>query len=281
MNLLIGTTSVDLSTPAVMTIINATPDSFYAGSRTMSAEAIARRAEQALADGAAILDVGGYSSRPGAEEITPDEELRRITLAMESIRRRFPEVPVSIDSFRSEVIETTIQRFGPCIINDITGAADPSMADVAARYNVPLIVMHMRGTPGTMQRLTEYADFINDLHSYFAARLRGLQAAGVRQIIMDPGFGFSKTLDQNFRLLDQLRQLFADWDRPILAGISRKSMIYKTLDTTPSDALTGTTALHWECLRQGASILRVHDTREALQVVALYNRFVSANSSKL
>lgn len=277
MKLTVGNRVLSLDTPVVMTIVNVTPDSFYAGSRTHEADAVARRAERAAEEGAALLDVGGYSSRPGAADVPPDEELRRVTLAVETIRRRLPQIAVSVDTFRASVMEGVLERFGPCIVNDITAAqADPRIADVAARYDVPFIAMHMRGTPQTMQTMTRYDDLAGDILRYFDERTAFLTKAGVRQIVLDPGFGFSKTADQNFRLLHDLRQLCGT-GRPVLAGISRKSMIYKTLGTTPDDALTGTTALHWECLRQGASILRVHDTREAVQVIALYERFRSQN----
>ncbi|WP_297450542.1 dihydropteroate synthase [uncultured Alistipes sp.] len=277
MKLTVGNRVLSLDTPVVMTIVNVTPDSFYAESRTHEADAVARRAERAAEEGAALLDVGGYSSRPGAADVPPDEELRRVTLAVETIRRRLPQIAVSVDTFRASVMEGVLERFGPCIVNDITAAqADPRIADVAARYDVPFIAMHMRGTPQTMQTMTRYDDLAGDILRYFDERTAFLTKAGVRQIVLDPGFGFSKTADQNFRLLHDLRRLCGT-GRPVLAGISRKSMIYKTLGTTPDDALTGTTALHWECLRQGASILRVHDTREAVQVIALYERFRSQN----
>ena len=277
MKLTVGSRSLSLDTPVVMTIINVTPDSFFSGSRTRQADAIARRAEQAAEEGAAILDVGGYSSRPGALDVPPGEELNRVTLALETIRRYLPQIPVSIDTFRASVMEGVLERFGPCIVNDITAAqADPRIAEVAARYDVPFIAMHLRGTPQNMQTQTDYRDLTGEIMQYFEERTALLKQTGVRQIVLDPGFGFSKTTEQNFRLLHDLRRLCGT-GRPVLAGISRKSMIYKTLDTTPDDALTGTTALHWECLRQGASILRVHDTREAVQVVALYRQFTTQN----
>lgn len=179
-----------------MAIINATPDSFYEGSRTPRADDVARRAERAVADGAAILDVGGYSSRPGADDVTPDEELRRVTLALETIRRRCPDTPVSIDTFRSEVAEGAIERFGPCIVNDITaGTADPAIAAVAARHGVPLIAMHMRGTPQTMQTMTRYDDLTGEVLAYFVEKIGWLRGEGVTQIVLDPGFGFSKTVE--------------------------------------------------------------------------------------
>lgn len=268
----VGTQTVDLTTPVVMTIVNVTPDSFYAGSRTASADAIAERVRQAAAEGAALLDVGGYSSRPGADDVPPEEETRRLALALKVIRRETPQLPVSLDTFRSAVAERIIRDYGPCIINDITGGeADPKMFETTARLGVPYIVMHMRGMPDNMQQLTHYRDITAEIYAYLEKRIALLHRAGVKQVILDPGFGFAKTLDQNYELLAHLHTL-TDLGRPILAGISRKSMIYKALDTDPADALTGTIALHWECLRQGASILRVHDTREASQVIRLWEK---------
>ncbi|MDD3108696.1 MAG: dihydropteroate synthase [Alistipes sp.] len=260
-----------------MTILNVTPDSFYSDSRTQTVEAIVRRVEEAVAEGASVLDIGGYSSRPGAADPSAEEEFRRLSVALEVVRARFAELPVSIDTFRGEVARKVVEHFGPCILNDITAAlADPQMAVVAAEYDLPLIAMHMRGTPQNMQQQTLYDDLIGAIHRYFAERIASLTAAGVQQLVLDPGFGFSKTIDQNFQLLAGMASLFQDMGYPVLAGISRKSMIYKTLDTDPAGALAGTTALHWECLRQGASILRVHDTREAMQVIALYRRYCSS-----
>ena len=257
--LTVGSHRIDLSIPAVMTIVNVTPDSFYAGSRTASTETIAARVREAAAAGTSMLDVGGYSSRPGAEDVSPGEETRRLAAALEVIRREVPELPVSLDTFRAEVAERIIRDYGPCLINDITaGEADPSMFGTAARLGVPYIAMHMRGMPDNMQQLTDYCDITAEVCSYFEEKMQRLQEAGVQQVILDPGFGFAKTVEQNYELL---------------ARISRKSMIYKMLDTDPADALTGTTALHWECLRQGAAILRVHDTREAVQVVRLWRKF--------
>ena len=265
--LTVGSHRIDLSIPAVMTIVNVTPDSFYAGSRTASAETIAARVREAAAAGTSMLDVGGYSSRPGAEDVSPGEETRRLAAALEVIRREVPELPVSLDTFRAEVAERIIRDYGPCLINDITaGEADPSMFGTAARLGVPYIAMHMRGMPDNMQQLTDYRDITAEVSSYFEEKMQRLQEAGVQQVILDPGFGFAKTVEQNYERLTGL-------GCPLLAGISRKSMIYKVLDTDPADALTGTTALHWECLRQGAAILRVHDTREAVQVVRLWRKF--------
>ena len=257
--LTVGSHRIDLSIPAVMTIVNVTPDSFYAGSRTASAETIAARVREAAAAGTSMLDVGGYSSRSGAEDVSPGEETRRLAAALEVIRREVPE--------------RIIRDYGPCLINDITaGEADPSMFGTAARLGVPYIAMHMRGMPDNMQQLTDYRDITAEVSSYFEEKMQRLQEAGVQQVILDPGFGFAKTVEQNYELLARMHRL-TGLGCPLLAGISRKSMIYKVLDTDPADALTGTTALHWECLRQGAAILRVHDTREAVQVVRLWRKF--------
>ena len=281
MKLTVGKIEISLEKPVVMAIVNVTPDSFFSGSRTQEADAIERRVRQAVSEGAAILDVGGYSSRPGADDVSPREEFRRLASALEIIRKKFPDTAVSIDTFRAGVMEKTLENFGPCIVNDITGAeAEPEIAGVAARYRVPFIAMHMRGTPQNMQSRTHYDDLIGEIRGYFAAKTETLRSAGVEQIVLYPGFGFSKTVDQNFMLLGRMGETFRDTGLPFLAGISRKSMIYRTLDTTPDDALTGTSALHWECLRQGASILRVHDVREAAQVIALWNRFTAANTAK-
>lgn len=281
MKLTVGKTGICLEKPVVMAIVNVTPDSFFSGSRTQEADAIERRVQQAVSEGAAMLDVGGYSSRPGADDVSPQEEFRRVATALEIIRKKFPETAVSIDTFRAGVMEKALENFGPCIVNDITGAeAEPEIAGVAARYRVPFIAMHMRGTPQNMQNRTHYDDLIGEIRDYFAAKTGMLRSAGVEQIVLDPGFGFSKTVDQNFMLLGRMSEVFRDTGLPFLAGISRKSMIYRTLGTTPDDALTGTAALHWECLRQGASILRVHDVREAVQIAALWNRFTAANTAK-
>lgn len=264
---------LDLARPQVMAILNATPDSFYAASRTFDAEAMERRAAEAVAAGASIIDVGGYSSRPGAAEVAPDEEWRRVREGVAAVRRAAPRAAVSVDTFRSEVAARIIEEFGPVIINDISaGEQDGGMVAVAARYEVPYIATHMRGTPSTMQSLTDYGGGIAEaVADYFARRTRELTAAGIRpdRLILDPGFGFAKSTEQNFALLAGLHRL-CGMGFPVLAGVSRKSMIWRTLDTTPDGALAGTVALGWECLRQGVSILRVHDVREAVDTVRLF-----------
>lgn len=267
---------IDFSTPQVMAILNVTPDSFYADSRMPEAAAVERRVREAVAEGAQLIDVGGYSSRPGADEVPADEEWRRVALGVEAVRRLAPDVPVSVDTFRSEVAAKAVETFGPLIINDISaGELDPAMFSVAAEYGVPYIAMHMKGDPQTMQSQTDYRrDITTEVVDYFRSRTEAMLAAGIRRenIVLDPGFGFAKTTEQNYELLAGLHELCA-LGYPVLAGLSRKSMIYKVLDTTPAGSLAGTVALGWECLRQGAAILRVHDVREAADTVRLFGMF--------
>lgn len=268
---------IDLSKPRVMTIVNVTPDSFYDGSRTFTEEEIERRVAQAIAEGADMLDVGGYSSRPNADEVSVEEEYARVCRAMKVIRRVCPEVAVSIDTFRAEVVQRVVADWGDCIVNDISaGEADSQMIPTVARLGLPYIAMHMRGTPATMQSMTDYSNVVEEVRNYFVRKLDELHSAGITDVVIDPGFGFAKTLEQNYALMDGLHRL-NDLGAPILVGISRKSMIYKLLGCTPAEALNGTTALHLEALRQGAKILRVHDTREAVEVVKIYNQL---NKSK-
>lgn len=273
----IGEQTLDLVRPVVMTIVNVTPDSFFAGSRSMHIDEITMRVEEARGWGAKIIDVGGYSSRPGAEDVPVEEELNRVMIGVEVVREKAPGVVVSIDTFRSEVAAKVIKRFGPCIINDISaGELDPAIFDVAAKYRVPYILMHSRGTPKTMQQMTDYNDVVVEMKEFFASKIAVLRSRGVENIILDPGFGFAKTTPQNFRLLHRLAEL-QKFELPILAGISRKSMIYNVLETTPVEALSGTAALHWACLCGGASILRAHDTLAAIEVVKLYNYYKNVN----
>lgn len=266
--------NLDLSRPQVMAILNVTPDSFFAGSRMPDAAHVERRVREAAADGASIIDVGGYSSRPGADEVSAAEEWRRVELGLEAVRRLAPGVIVSVDTFRSEVAARAIEKFGPLLINDISaGELDSQMPAVAAKYGVPYIAMHMKGDPQTMQTLTEYrCDITAEVTAYFEAKTAALLAAGIRRenIILDPGFGFAKTTEQNYELLAGLHRLCA-LGYPVLAGLSRKSMIYRVLDVTPAESLAGSVALGWECLRQGAAILRVHDVREAVDTVKIFN----------
>ena len=273
----------DFSQPRVMAILNVTPDSFFAGSRMPDAPHVERRVREAVAEGASIIDVGGYSSRPGADEVPADEEWRRVALGVGAVRRLAPGMAVSVDTFRSEVAARAIERFGPLIINDISaGELDPAMPAVAAKYGVPYIAMHMKGDPKTMQSLTDYKrDITAEVVAYFEARVAALLAAGIARehLVLDPGFGFAKTTEQNYELLAGLHRLCV-LGYPVLAGLSRKSMIYRVLGVTPAQSLAGTVALGWECLRQGAAILRVHDVREAVDTVRIFNAYVQ-NSGEI
>ena len=263
---------IDLSVPRVMTIVNVTPDSFYDGSRSFTEEEIEHHIVRAIEEGADMLDVGGYSSRPNADDVAVDEEIARVGRAMKVIRRVYPEMVVSIDTFRAEVVRRIVDEWGACIVNDISaGELDPEMITTVARLGLPYVAMHMRGTPTTMQSMTDYGDIVKEVRSYFVQKISELRAAGIEDIVIDPGFGFAKTLEQNYQLMSGLHRLNG-LGAPMLVGISRKSMIYKLLGSTPAEALNGTTALHLEALRQGAKILRVHDTREAVEVVKIYNQ---------
>ena len=266
----------DFSQPRVMAILNVTPDSFFAGSRMPDAPHVERRVREAVAEGASIIDVGGYSSRPGADEVSPGEEWRRVKLGVGAVRRLAPGMAVSVDTFRSEVAAKAVETFGPLVVNDISaGELDPAMLSVVADCGVPYIAMHMKGDPKTMQSLTDYKrDITAEVVAYFEARVAALLAAGIARehLVLDPGFGFAKTTEQNYELLAGLHRLCA-LGYPVLAGLSRKSMIYRVLGVTPAQSLAGTVALGWECLRQGAAILRVHDVREAVDTVKLFNMF--------
>lgn len=254
-------------TPKVMGILNITPDSFYAQSRTTPAEVL-RKAEQMLEEGATFVDIGGYSSRPNAQEVSPQEELQRVVPVVEALVKHFPDIRISVDTFRAEVARESLEA-GACIINDISaGQIDPAIWEVVAHYQVPYIAMHMRGTPQTMQTYTEYDKLTKDILYYFSQVKDKARQLRINDLIIDPGFGFSKTLAQNYELMQQLA-LFKALECPILVGISRKSMIYKLLDTTPEEALNGTTVLNTFALLHGADILRVHDVKEALECVKI------------
>ena len=261
---------LNLAEPLVMAIVNVTDDSFYAQSRTMSEKAVAERAEQAMTEGATILDIGGYSSRPGAKDISVEEEWRRVNLGLKAIREVLPDVAISIDTFRSEVARRVLQEYGPVIINDISaGEIDEKMIELVAEYDVPYVAMHMRGTPQTMQQNVDYEyDVTSEVVAYLRQRAEFLQSRGVHKIILDPGFGFAKSLKQNYELLLNLDEV-CDLGYPVLAGLSRKSMIYNLLGTTAIDSATleGTKILNWMALCRGASILRVHDVKEAVELV--------------
>lgn len=254
-------------TPKVMGILNITPDSFYAQSRTTPAEVL-RKAEQMLEEGATFVDIGGYSSRPNAQEVSPQEELQRVVPVVEALVKHFPDIRISVDTFRAEVARESLEA-GACIINDISaGQIDPAIWEVVAHYQVPYIAMHMRGTPQTMQTYTEYDQLTKDILYYFSQIKDKARQLRINDLIIDPGFGFSKTLAQNYELMQQLA-LFKALECPILVGISRKSMIYKLLDITPETALNGTTVLNTFALLHGADILRVHDVKEAVECVKI------------
>lgn len=263
----------DLSEPQIMGILNVTPDSFYSGSRMQTEEQIALRAEQIVREGGSIIDLGAYSSRPGAADVSVEEETERLRMAMRVIRNVFPDVVVSIDTFRAEVARRCVEDFGADIINDISGGQlDEQMFPTVAQLNVPYILMHMRGTPQTMQQLTDYEDVTAEVLRYFGEKVDRLHSMGVKDIILDPGYGFAKTLEQNYELLSK-QQVLQVLGLPILVGVSRKSMICKTLDCTPDEALNGTTVLHTLALQRGANILRVHDVRQAVEAVRLVQQF--------
>ena len=260
---------IDLNRPKVMAIVNVTPDSFYSGSRCPSTDEALARAEEALLQGADILDLGAYSTRPGAAEVPAEEEWQRLQPVVTELRRRHPQAVISIDTFRSSVAERAVEA-GADIINDVSGGTlDDQMFATVARLQVPYVLMHMRGTPSTMQQHTNYSNLVADVISELSRPLRRLTDMGVLDVIIDPGFGFAKTLEQNYELFAHLAE-FSIFDRPVLVGISRKSMIYKLFGITPEQSLSATTALNMLALQSGASILRVHDVPEAVQVVKMW-----------
>ena len=261
---------IDFSVPKVMGILNVTPDSFYDGGRYTSEAAIVSRVAVMMEEGADIIDVGAYSTRPGAAEITPGEEKARLLGALQIIRREFPDICISVDTFRADIAELAVEEFGAGIINDISaGSMDDRMLATVGKLKVPYIMMHMLGTPGKMPSKPVYSDVTRDLMVYFADRVAAAKLQGIIDIIIDPGFGFGKTVNQNFQLLRELN-LFTLMGIPVMAGISRKSMIYKTLDVSQEDALNGTTVLNTLALANGARILRVHDVKQAAEVVKLF-----------
>lgn len=270
----------------VMAIVNVTPDSFFEGSRRQSDAEIAEATERALRDGAGIVDLGGYSSRPGAEDVAADEEFRRLENGFRRVREVAGEAfPVSVDTFRAGVVERLYDRFGAFVVNDISaGELDSAMIRTVGRLGLPYIAMHMRGTPQTMTSLTEYpaetGGVMGEVMRCFVRKTAEARAAGVKDLILDPGFGFAKTPAQNFELLGRLDEL-AVFGVPILAGLSRKSLIWRTLGTTPDEALNGTSVLNWEALRRGATILRVHDVREAVETVRLFRAYRAEQKREL
>ena len=259
---------IDLSLPKVMGILNITPDSFYDGGKHKDEKNILLHVERMLNEGATFIDVGAYSSRPNADHVSETDELNRILPIVNLILKAFPNILLSIDTFRSEVAKQCIEA-GAALINDISaGTLDANMLQTVADLHVPYIMMHMRGTPKTMQQQTVYDNLVKDILFYFSERIATAKALGIVDIIVDPGFGFAKTLELNYELLNKL-ELFKIIEKPLLVGISRKSMIYKTLKTSAKDSLNGTTVLNTVALQKGASILRVHDVKEAMECVTL------------
>ncbi|WP_178983689.1 dihydropteroate synthase [Winogradskyella helgolandensis] len=262
---------IDLSTPKVMGILNVTPDSFFDGGKYKNESEILVQVEMMLNHGATFIDIGGYSSRPNADDVSEEEELNRVIPVIKLILKHFPHALISIDTFRSVVAKQSVET-GAALVNDISaGKLDEKMLSTIGKLGVPYVMMHMKGNPKTMQQQTQYDDITKEVIAYFAERIAAAHQEKINDIIIDPGFGFSKTVEQNFELLNQL-ELLQLTDKPILAGVSRKSMIYKTLNSTSEDALNGTTALHMVALQKGAKILRVHDVKEAIECVTLYNQ---------
>jgi dihydropteroate synthase len=259
---------IDLSTPKVMGIINLTPDSFYDGGKLTSEKEILLKAEQMLKEGATFLDLGAYSSRPGAQFVSEKEEIDRVLPVIKILLNEFPETLLSIDTFRSNVADESISA-GASLINDISaGKLDDHMFKIIAQHQVPYVMMHMRGTPELMMKNTDYTDLTKEVLYYFSERIAKARSFGINDLIADPGFGFSKTLDQNYELFNDL-ELFRNLNVPLLLGISRKSMIQKKIKTTAANSLNGTTALHAIAIQKGASILRVHDVKEAFETINL------------
>lgn len=269
---------IDLSEPQVMGILNVTPDSFYAGSRMETEKDIINRLHQITSEGASILDIGAYSSRPDAEHISAEEEMNRLRTGLDLVRKHQPEAVVSVDTFRADVAKMCVEEYGVAIINDISaGHMDPAMFETIAKLSVPYIMMHMQGTPQDMQMNPHYDHLLKEVFLYFAERVQKLRDLGVKDIIIDPGFGFGKTLEHNYELMNHLDE-FQLFELPLLVGISRKSMIYKLLGTTPEEALNGTTVLNTLALMKGANILRVHDVKAAKEAVTLVEKMKSCQA---
>ena len=261
---------MDLDYPRVMGILNVTPDSFYAGSRKQSEEEIINRAKQILNEGGSIIDLGAYSSRPNADHISADEEMNRLRKALKVINQHFPKAVLSVDTFRADVAKMCVEEYGVAIINDIAaGMMDDKMFPTVAQLGVPYIMMHMQGTPQDMQKNPHYDNIVKEVLYYFSEKVQCLRDLGAKDLILDPGFGFGKTVAHNYELMEHMEEI-AIFELPILVGISRKSMIYKLLSGGPEDALNGTTVLNTVSLMKGANILRVHDVKEAVEAVAIY-----------
>ncbi|NDV66289.1 dihydropteroate synthase [Bacteroides sp. 224] len=260
---------LDLSYPQVMGILNVTPDSFYSGSRMQTEADITDRAQQIIAEGGTIIDIGAYSSRPNAEHISSAEEMNRLRPALEILAKNHPDAIVSVDTFRADVAEMCVKEYGVAIINDISGGMmDDKMFETVARLNVPYILMHIQGTPQDMQKEPQYENVVKEVFIYLAEKVQQLRDLGVKDIILDPGFGFGKTVEHNYELMAVLEE-FSIFELPLLVGISRKSMITRLLDITPAEALNGTTVLNTISLLKGADILRVHDVKQAAEAVKI------------
>ena len=269
---------IDLGTPQVMGILNVTPDSFYSGSRKQTETEIAERVEQILAEGGQMIDIGAYSSRPNADDVSTKEEMERLRRGLRILREKAPDAIVSVDTFRADVAKMCVEEYGVQIVNDISGGElDKEMFPTVARLGVPYVLMHMKGTPQTMQEAPHYDDLMKEVLLYFAEKIQQLRDLGQKDIILDPGFGFAKTLEHNYELLNHLEALQI-FELPILVGVSRKSMIYKLLGTTAQEALNGTTVLNTICLMKGcANILRVHDVKECVEAVNIYQQLYKNN----
>lgn len=262
---------IDLSTPKVMGILNVTPNSFYDGGKFFEEKEILQQVKKMISEGTTFIDIGAYSSKPRAEYVSENEELKRIVPVVNLIQKHFPKVVISIDTFRSEVARICIEN-GASIINDISaGSVDQKMMETVAKYNVPYIMMHKRGTPQTMQTMTNYENIVKEILFYFSEKVALARSFGINDLIIDPGFGFAKTLDQNYEILQKL-ELFEMLELPLLIGISRKSMIYNLFKCTPEEALNGTTVINTIALTKGAKILRVHDVKEAMECITLFNK---------
>jgi len=263
---------ISLEEPLVMGILNVTPDSFYEGSRKQTETDIRNRIEEILQEGGRIIDLGGYSSRPDAQDVSPEEEMERLCLALRILRDEYPKAMVSVDTFRADIARRCVEEYGAAIINDISGGElDAAMFPTIADLHIPYIIMHMRGTPKTMQQHCDYQNLTADILLYFSKKIEQLHLMGVNDVIIDPGFGFSKTLEQNYELMRHLAD-FSLFEKPLLVGISRKSMIYKLLGGTPAESLNGTTVLNTYALLNGANILRVHDVKAAVEAVRIFKQ---------
>lgn len=266
----IGSEEIDFTIPVVMGIVNVTPDSFYDGGKMEDEKVLLTAVEKMVNDGVTILDIGGISTKPGALQVSTKTELERLLPAVIAIRKNFPEIPLSVDTFRSWVAVRIIDEIGPVMVNDISGGSlDSTMFETVGRLKVPYILSHIQGTPANMQDNPQYDDIIKEISGYFTEKIKRLMKLGVEDIIIDPGFGFGKNLDHNYELLNRLDS-FKVFQLPVLAGLSRKSMIWKALETTPGEALNGTTAANTLALLGGADILRVHDVKEAVEVVKIF-----------